>query len=89
MIENVPGNASRCVALRPAFLDERRAIRGSLNRLGDGGTKFREPASITAIWRRETKSELSDVGALGVAHVIGHLVAVTAAAARALAKFGW
>src|SRR2546430_4231124 len=87
VIERVPGDAARRVALRPALLHECRPIGGSLNRLGDRARECRELPPAVPVWWLEGQPELSHVGTLGVTHVIGHLVPVAAAAARTLAEF--
>src|ERR1700682_6217962 len=87
MVQRMPGNAASPVTLRPAPFCERRALRRSLNGVSDGGAKFRGRAMVVPVRRREAKPELPHVGALGVAHVIGHFVAVATAAARTFAEF--
>src|SRR6267378_7910095 len=83
VVQRVPCDAARSIPLRPALLHWGVAIRGSLQGVGDGAPKCCDRSTVVPIRHLEAKAELSDVGALGITHVIGHFVPVAATAARA------
>src|SRR2546423_15368940 len=81
MIQRVPGDAARGIALGPAALDQRLALGWFLELLEDGLAELADCRDVSRPWYRKADSKLFGVNAIGTDHVLQHLVSVTTTAA--------